>query len=91
MIANIEEVVIQKFRQLSVEKQDDVLQFINLIEQDVSAKPTKQEIKEAREILNRAKKRALANPEKSLSQLWDEFNQVKNTIAQEYETNKNSN
>ena len=77
--------VINKFRNLSVEKQEDVLQFLDLIQQDFSDKPTLIEVTQAREILDGARQRALANPQKPASQLWDDFNQVKDTIAEEYE------
>lgn len=84
-MTNLEQVVINKFRNLSVEKQEDVLQFLDLIQQDLSDKPTLMEVTQAREIRDRARQRALANPQKSASQLWDEFNQVKDSIAEEYE------
>lgn len=84
-MTNLEQVVINKFRNLSVEKQEDVLQFLDLIQQDLSEKPTLMEVTQAREILDKARQRALANPQKPSSQLWDEFNQVKDAIAEEYE------
>ena len=77
--------MINKFRNLSVEKQEDVLQFLDLIQQDFSDKPTLIEVTQAREILDGARQRALANPQKPASQLWDEFNQVKDAIAEDYE------
>jgi len=84
-MTNLEQVVINKFRNLSVEKQEDVLQFLDLIQQDFSDKATLIKVTQAREILDGARQRALANPQKPASQLWDEFNQVKDTIAEEYE------
>jgi hypothetical protein len=84
-MTNLEQVVINRFRNLSVEKQEDVLQFLDLIQQDLSDKPTLIEVTQAREILDRARQRALANPQKPASQLWDDFNQIKNAIAEEYE------
>lgn len=84
-MTNLEQVVINKFRNLSVEKQEDVLQFLDLIQQDFSNKPTLIEVTQAREILDGARQRALANPQKPVSQLWNDFNQVKDAIAEEYE------
>ena len=86
MMPNLEQTVLEKFRQLSVEKQGDVLQFLDLIEQDISVKPTDAELKEARDILNRAKQRAMSSPPQSAEQLWAEFNQVKNAIADDFES-----
>lgn len=86
---NLEQTVLEKFRQLSVEKQGDVLQFLDLIEQDISAKPTDAELKQASDILNRAKQRARSNPPQSAEQLWAEFNQVKNAIAEDFENQQN--
>ena len=57
-MTNLEQVVINKFRNLSVEKQEDVLQFLDLIQQDLSDKPTLTEVTQAREILDRARQRA---------------------------------
>jgi len=51
-------VVINKFRNFSVEKQEDVLQFLDLIQQDLSDKQTLTEVTQAREILDRARQRA---------------------------------
>jgi hypothetical protein len=84
-MTNLEQVVINRFRNLSAEKQEDVLQFLDLIQQDLSDKPTLIEVTQAREILDGARQRALANPQKPASQLWDNFNQMKDTIAEEYE------
>ncbi|MDV2998772.1 MAG: hypothetical protein N5P05_000378 [Chroococcopsis gigantea SAG 12.99] len=39
-MTNLEQVLIHKFRNLSVEKQEDVLQFLDLIQEDLSEKPT---------------------------------------------------
>ncbi|MEA5535528.1 hypothetical protein [Crocosphaera sp. XPORK-15E] len=89
MITNIEKTVLDKFRKLSTEKQQDVLEFLDLIEQDVSEQPTNLEGKEAKEILQRAKERAQSNVSKSVDELWDDFNQVKDQIASEFE-NKQS-
>lgn len=87
---NIEETIINKIRNLSVEKQKDVLQFLDLIDEDLSKKATTGEIEQAREILDRAKKRALTSSVKSESQLWNEFNQAKSSIAESYEIGKDS-
>jgi len=84
-MTNLEQVVINKFRNLSVEKQEDVLQFLDLIQQDLFDKPTLIEVTQAREILDGARQRALANPQKPVSQLWNDFNQVKDAITEEYE------
>jgi hypothetical protein len=84
-MTNLEQVVINKFRNLSVEKQEDVLQFLDLIQQDLFDKPTLIEATQAREILDGARQRALANPRKPALQLWDDFNRVKDAIAEEYE------
>ena len=54
-MTNLEQVVINKFRNLSVEKQEDVLQFLDLIQQDFSDKPTLIEVTQAREILDGAR------------------------------------
>lgn len=56
MSAKLEQTVLETFRNLSVEKQKDVLQFLDLIQQDLPEKQTDEEIKQAREILNKAKK-----------------------------------
>ena len=89
MITNLEQTVLEKFRQLSVEKQEDVLHFLDLIQQDLLKKPTDAEVKEARKILSRAKQRAMSNSPKSAQELWTDFNRVKNALAEEYE-NKGS-
>lgn len=88
-MTNLERIVIHKFRKLSPEKQEDVLDFLDLMQQDLQEKITDKEVKQAREILNRAQKRALASPHKSASQLWDDFSHIKNSIAEEYETKNN--
>ena len=77
--------VINKFRNFSVEKQEDVLQFLDLSQQDLSDKQTLTEVTQAREILDRARQRAWVSPQKSASQLWDEFNQVKDAISSQYQ------
>jgi hypothetical protein len=88
MTTNIEKTVLDKFRKLSTEKQQDVLQFLDLIEQDVSEKPTTLERKEAKEILQRSKKRSRSNVSKSVNELWSDFNKVKDQIASEFEDQK---
>ena len=85
MAANLEKAVISKFRNLSTEKQEDVLQFLELIQPDLSEKFTITEVEQAKEIRDRAKKRALANSRKSSSELWDEFNEIKGAISEEYD------
>ncbi len=89
MITNLEQTVLEKFRQLSVEKQEDVLHFLDLIQQDLLKKPTDAEVEKARKILSRAKQRAMSNSPKSVQELWTDFNRVKNALAEEYE-NKGS-
>ncbi len=89
MITNIEKTFLEKFRKLSTEKQKDVLDFLDLIEQDVSEKNINLERKEAKDILQRAKKRAQSNVSKSIDELWSDFNQVKDQITSEFE-NKQS-
>jgi hypothetical protein len=84
MITNIEQTLLDKFRQLSQQKQQDVLQFLNLIQPDINPKTTNEELSQAKEILMRAKNRALSTPQKSAQQLWSEFNEIKNDIAQQY-------
>ena len=81
---NLEQIIINKLRKLSVEKQEEVLRFLDLIEQDLSEKPTPSEIEQAQAILARAKTRALNSAMKSPSQLWNEFDQAKISIAKEY-------
>jgi hypothetical protein len=85
MINNLEQTVLEKFRQLSQEKQADVLQFLDLIEQDISTKPTDAELKLAKDILSRAKQRAVSISPQSAQQLWAKFNQVKMEIATDFE------
>jgi hypothetical protein len=85
-MANLEQTVLEKFRQLSLDKQEDVLQFLELIGQDIPLKPTDTEVKEARDILNRAKQRAMSYPPQSPQQLWLKLNHVKNAIADDFET-----
>ncbi len=63
---------------------------MDLIEEDLSEKSTSSEIEQAKEILDRAKRRAFKSPIKSPSQLWNEFNQAKNFIAEAYEIGKDS-
>jgi cell division septum initiation protein DivIVA len=87
---NLEHIIISKLRKLSIEKQEDVLQFLDLIEEDLSGKQTTAEIEQANEILERAKRRALKSPLKSPSQLWNEFNQAKSSIYEAYEVGKDS-
>ncbi|MEA5511109.1 hypothetical protein VB715_15145 [Crocosphaera sp. UHCC 0190] len=89
MITNIEKTVLDKFRKLSNEKQKDVLEFLDLIEQDVSEKATNLDREEATAILKRAKERTQSNVSKSVDELWNDFNQVKDQIASEFE-NKQS-
>ena len=85
MMPNLEQTVLEKFRQLSREKQWDVLQFLDLIGQDLDAQPTDAKLQEASDILNRAKQRARSNSPQSAQQLWAEFNQAKNAIADDFE------
>ncbi|MGK7930769.1 MAG: hypothetical protein AB4041_04970 [Microcystaceae cyanobacterium] len=87
---NLEQIIINKIRSLSLEKQEDVLQFLDLIDEDLSKTITPSEIEQAKEILDRAKRRALDSPSKSPSQLWNEFNQAKSSISEEYEIGKDS-
>ncbi|MDJ0732181.1 MAG: hypothetical protein QNJ33_19565 [Crocosphaera sp.] len=76
---------LEKFDKLSNEQQKDVLEFLDIIDEDVSETPTNLERKEAKEILQRAKERAKSNVSKSVDELWSDFNQVKDKIASEFE------
>ncbi|WP_013324178.1 hypothetical protein [Gloeothece verrucosa] len=82
---NLEQQVLETFRKLSVEKQNDVLEFLELIEQEPAKDPTDEELRKAREIINKAKQRARSSAAKSAPELWKEFNQIKNLIADQYE------
>lgn len=84
-MTNLEQTVLDRFRKLSVEKQGDVLEFLNLIEQDFSNKSTDAEREEAKRILEVAKQKAMSNSPKSAQELWSDFHEAKRTIADEYE------
>ncbi len=80
---SVQQTFLEKFDNLSNEQQKDVLEFLDMIGQDVLGKPTNLERKEAKAILERAKKQAQSNVSKSVDQLLTDFNEVKNQIALE--------
>ncbi|MEG3439059.1 hypothetical protein V0288_18180 [Pannus brasiliensis CCIBt3594] len=83
-ISNLEQLTIDTFRGLSPEKREEVLQFLDLLEPDIFQKPTAGEVRRAREILERATKRAIAESPQSPFQLFDEFNRIKKAIQEDY-------
>lgn len=86
---SVQQTFLEKFDKLSTEQQKDVLEFLDIIGEDVSETPKNLETKEAKAILQRAKKRAKSNVSKSVDQLWSDFNHVKDQITSEFE-NKQS-
>lgn len=82
---NLEQAVLDRFRQLSLEKQQEVLRFLELLQQDSNTQPIEAEAKTINEIISKGLKRAISAPSKSTQEIWSEFVQVKNKIANQYE------
>ena len=88
MTINLEQTVLEKFRQLSREQQKDILELLDIMANNISDSPTNLEIKNAREILSSAKTKAKSTPPRPSEELWGEFNRIKNLIAEDYENKR---
>ncbi|WP_013335123.1 hypothetical protein [Gloeothece verrucosa] len=84
-MTELEQTILSKLRQLSVEKQQEVLHFLDFLQQGLKTPPTEEESQIVNEIIALSLKRAMVTPSKSTQEIWDEFERVKNKIAVEYE------
>lgn len=85
MISNLEQVVLDQFRQLSLEKQQELLQFLEILQQGVNAQSPEAEAKTVNDIISKGLKRAMFAPSKSTQEIWSEFAKMKDKIANQYE------
>lgn len=89
-MTELEQTILKKLRQLSLEKQQAVLHFLNLLQQDLKTPPTEEENQIVNEVISRGLKRAIFTPSKSTEEIWAEFERVKTKIAEQYdEINQN--
>lgn len=90
-MANLEETVLTTFRQLPLEKQQEVLDFLEIIQDISPLPPTKQELEQANQIITRGLQRARSAPPKPPQQIWSEFEQVVAKISAQYHEKQPSN
>jgi hypothetical protein len=90
-MANPEETVLTTFRQLPKEKQQEVLDFLAIIQDISPLPPTKEELEQANQIITRGLQRARTTPPKLPQQIWSEFEEVVAKISAQYHEKQPSN
>jgi hypothetical protein len=85
MITDLETKVLETFRKLSLKKQQEVVNLLEIIQQESEVDISENDLQIATKIINKAKKIALETPPKSPQDLWDKFTEIKDKIATEYE------
>jgi hypothetical protein len=77
----IEQTLLEKLRELPPEKQQEVLQFVELLQQSQIAPPTEDELAKAKDIIARGLTRAMNTPPRPPEVIWAEFEAVRSRIA----------
>ena len=78
---SIEEAVLEKLRVLSPDKQLEVLNFVELLQQAKVEPLTENERQKSDRIIARGLKRAMEAPPRPASEIWAEFEAVRARIA----------
>lgn len=78
---SIEEAVLEKLRVLSPDKQQEVLNFVELLHEAKIQPLTESERQKADRIIARGLKRAMEAPPRPASEIWAEFEAVRARIA----------
>ena len=84
-MANLEQTVLETFRQLSPGKQQEVLEFLSLLQQ--SSQPsaaTAEELVKAHQIITKGLERAKAVPPLSSQEIWSQIEQVREDVSAQY-------
>jgi hypothetical protein len=85
-MANLEQTVLETFRKLSPGKQQEVLEFLTLLEQSSQpSEATAEELAKAHQIITKGLERAKATPPLSSQEIWSKFEQVRGKISSQYQ------
>jgi hypothetical protein len=79
---NLEQVVAEKFRGLKPNQQQDVLAFIEILQNQVVSPPTEAELREADEIIARGIARAQQASYQSPETIWQRFDMIRQRMAE---------
>lgn len=77
----LEQVFLEKFRELSPYKQEEILKFLELLQQDKIESPTEKELSKAKEIIAIGLTRAMNKPTRPPELIGKEFEEVRGRIA----------
>ena len=77
----LEQVFLEKFRELSPYKQEEILKFLELLQEDKIELPTEKELSKAKEIIAIGLTRAMNKPTRTHELIWKEFEEVRARIA----------
>ena len=83
---NLEQVVTEKFRDLRPNQQQDVLAFIEILQNQVISTPTEVELREADEIIARGIVRAQQASHQSPETIWQRFDMIRQRMAESINT-----
>lgn len=85
-MTNLEQTVLETFRQLPPLKQQEVLEFLAILQQSPQpSSATAEELVQAHQIITKGLGRAKATPLKSSQEIWSEFEQVREKIHAQYQ------
>jgi hypothetical protein len=77
----LEQFFLEKFRELSPYKQEEILKFLELLQQEKIESPTEKELSKAKEIIAIGLTRAMNKPTRPPELIWQEFEEVRARIA----------